>query len=129
MRKPRPEDYSSHPPHRQPDPVNMDGLVPLSAKPLPLSPSNTDAEKDSEMFASLFALMKTIGQMKATNAATFRFPPELLERLEEVEYNLRKEHKIRATKNALVVAALAYLLAEHEQQGRASILYQYLTGE
>jgi hypothetical protein len=79
--------------------------------------------------ASLLAKMKEMGRLKATNAATFRFPPDLLEKLEEIEYQLRKEHKIKATKNIIVVGALAMLLYEFEDKATESSLYQYLMGE
>lgn len=78
---------------------------------------------------SLLAKMKDTGRLKATNAATFRFPPDLLEKLEEVEYQLRKHHKIKATKNIILVGALAMLLYEFEENHTESTLYQYLAGE
>lgn len=79
--------------------------------------------------ASLLAKMRDLGRLKATNAATFRFPPDLLEKLEEIEYRLRKDHKIKATKNIIVVGALAMLLCEFEENATESSLYQFLSQE
>lgn len=79
--------------------------------------------------ASLLVKMKDLGRLKATNAATFRFPPDLLEKLEEIEYRLRKDHKIKATKNIIVVGALAMLLCEFEEKAAESSLYQFLSQE
>jgi hypothetical protein len=79
--------------------------------------------------ASLLAKMRGLGRLKATNAATFRFPPDLLEKLEEIEYRLRKDHKIKATKNIIVVGALAMLLCEFEENATESSLYQFLSQE
>lgn len=141
MRKPRPEDYSSHIPQRQPDQVNTAGLIPLAPKPNPAFPLSGKSHTSPEMPASLqasniaskqtslLAAVRAIGDLKATNAATFRFPPDLLDKLEEVEYRLRKNHKIKVTKNALIVGSLAFLLLEYEEKDIESVLYQYLLGE
>jgi len=101
------------------------------------SPTSSDESKQASLQASnvaskqanLLAKMKEMGRLKATNAATFRFPPDLLEKLEEIEYQLRKEHKIKATKNVIVVGALAMLLYEFEDKATESNLYRYLMGE
>jgi hypothetical protein len=102
-----------------------------------ISPTASDESKQASLQASnvaskqanLLAKMKEMGRLKATNAATFRFPPDLLEKLEEIEYQLRKEHKIKATKNIIVVGALAMLLYEFEDKATESNLYRYLMGE
>lgn len=120
-------------PKQQLDPGAAIVSTPISAKLEAFAPSKSEMKTKSEMqaslFASLLAQIRTIGQVKATNAATFRFPPELLEQLEEIEYGLRKTYKIKTTKNALVVAALALLLLEYEEKGTESALYQCLISE
>jgi hypothetical protein len=73
--------------------------------------------------------MRQLGRLKATNAATFRFPPDLLEKLAEIEYQLHKSHKIKTTKNMIVVGALALLLYEFEGKATESNLYQFLIRE
>jgi hypothetical protein len=62
--------------------------------------------------------------LKASNTVSFRYPDTLLEWLEESLYRLKKEYGQKLTKNAILVAALAFALWDLEQNGRASFLYQ-----
>src|SRR5258706_13495562 len=45
--------------------------------------------KQVSKLASKQAYLQSILELKATNTATFRFPPELLDKLEEVHYSTR----------------------------------------
>jgi len=76
--------------------------------------------------ASLLAKLQELRHLKASNAATFRFPLEILEKLEEIEFHIRKTYKIKVTKNTIVVAALALLLFEFDDHQLDSSLYKYL---
>jgi hypothetical protein len=104
-------------------------LAPLDTPQNESKHANLQASNIANKQASLLAKMKDLGRLKATNAATFRFPPELLEKLEEIEYRLRKDHKIKATKNIILVGALAMLLCEFEEKATHSSLYQFLSQE
>lgn len=76
--------------------------------------------------ASLLAKLQELRHLKASNAATFRFPLEILEKLEEIEFHIRKTYKIKVTKNTIVVTALALLLFEFDDHQLDSSLYKYL---
>ena len=67
--------------------------------------------------------------LKASNTVSFRYPTPLLEFLEEIQYKMKKKHSRKITKNAILVAALAYALWDFEQNGKASFLYQQLIDE
>lgn len=82
--------------------------------------------KQASKQASLLAKLQELRHLKASNAATFRFPLEILEKLEEIEFHIRKTYKIKVTKNTIVVAALALLLFEFDDHQLDSSLYKYL---
>ncbi|MCB9423174.1 MAG: hypothetical protein H6667_25475 [Ardenticatenaceae bacterium] len=63
---------------------------------------------------------------KATNGYTFRYPPQLLEMLEDLLPAVRKRHQVKLTKNAIAVAAIVFLLSDYETFGEESVLYQLL---
>ena len=75
---------------------------------------------------SLQASMQAVLAQKATNAATFRYPAELLEDLEDAVHTIRKRHRRKLTKNEIAVAALLFLLRDFENCDRESVLYQLL---
>ena len=63
---------------------------------------------------------------KVDDIATFRYPVDLLEKLEDVIHQVRKQHHRKVTKQAVAVAALAFLLTDFEEYGEESVLYQLL---
>jgi hypothetical protein len=63
---------------------------------------------------------------KATNSFAFRYPPEVLEKLEDVLHEIKKQHRRKLTKNVVAVAAMAFLLSDFEANGEESVLYQLL---
>ena len=63
---------------------------------------------------------------KVDDIATFRYPVDLLEKLEDVIHQVRKEHQRKVTKQAVAVAALAFLLTDFETFGEESMLYRLL---
>ena len=67
--------------------------------------------------------------LKASNMVSFRYPDTLIAWLEESLYQLKKQYGKKLTKNALLVAALAYVLWDLEQNGQESFLYQQFIWE
>ena len=72
------------------------------------------------------ATMRALLNEKATKAATFRYPLELLEKLEDALHTARKGYRHKLTKNEVAVTALLFLLLDFETYGRESVLYQVL---
>ncbi len=70
--------------------------------------------------------MRAFLHIKASDGFSFRYPPELLELLDDTLYHIRKTHKVKVTKNSVAVAALTYLLSEFEADGENSILYHWI---
>lgn len=64
--------------------------------------------------------------LKAAHTVSFRYPAELLERLEEMQYKMKKQYGMKVTKNAILVAALAHIIWDFEQHGEASFLCRQL---
>ena len=63
---------------------------------------------------------------KATKLGGFRSPVSLLEFLDDTMYKIKKNHKIRVTKNSIIVLALAKILIDYEENGVKSHLYKEL---
>jgi hypothetical protein len=64
---------------------------------------------------------------KGTQKTTVRLPDELLNKLDETLYTIRRQHHTRLSMNAVFVAALASFCAEFAAQGTESPLYKLLT--
>jgi hypothetical protein len=124
---------SPFPPSAPPVSEPATDVLPMEElQPPPLQESkqaSLQASNIASKQATLLAKMREQGQLKATNAATFRFPPDLLEKLAEIEYQLHKSYKMKTTKNMIVVGALALLLLEFEENAMESNLYQFLRHE
>ena len=84
--------------------------------------ASLQASKQTSLQGSMQAML---GE-KAINAATFRYPAELLEDLEDTLHVIRKKHRRKLTKNEIAVAALLFLLSDFETYGQESVLYQLL---
>ena len=72
------------------------------------------------------AIMHAYLNEKVDDIATFRYPVDLLEKLEDVIHQVRKDHHRKVTKQAVAVAALAFLLTDFETFGEESMLYRLL---
>ena len=75
---------------------------------------------------SMHAYMRAIIEDKATNSFAFRYPPDVLNKLEETIHQVWGKHKIKLTKNSIAVMAMAYLLWDFEENGKESILFKML---
>ncbi len=80
------------------------------------------ASKHVDLHDQMLALLAE----KATNGYTFRYPPQLLEMLEDLLPAIRKRHQVKLTKNAIAVAAIVFLLSDYETFSEESVLYQLL---
>ena len=74
---------------------------------------------------SLHDYMQSFTRQKPSALATFRLSPNLLEKLDEVQYEAKKRHKIKLTKYLLVTVALGILFWDYEQKGKESHLYRW----
>ena len=75
---------------------------------------------------SMQVYMRAIIEDKATNSFTFRYPPEVLNKLEEIIHQVWGKHSVKLTKNSIAVTGLGYLLWDFEENGNESILYKLL---
>ena len=84
-----------------------------------------ERQKDRQTGGGLSSIAQAL-RMKATVHTTFRYPQDLLDSLEEVQYQLRRRYKKKITKNAILVAALAHFLWNFEASGKESGLFKGL---
>ncbi|MCA9923704.1 MAG: hypothetical protein KC421_15100, partial [Anaerolineales bacterium] len=70
--------------------------------------------------------IQTFLSQKAGDTVTFRLPPELMDKFEEIEARIRIEHKTKLKRYEMVVTALAFLFWDFEQNGEAGELCQLL---
>ena len=105
---------------------------PASNNEITKKPSKPHEEKKvhasvhARKHVSMQAYMRAIIEDKATNSFTFRYPPEVLNKLEEIIHQVWGKHKVKLTKNSMAVTGLAYLLWDFEENGKVSILYKLL---
>ena len=72
--------------------------------------------------------------MKSTDTTSFRYPEDLIDQLDEVQYKtktlikkrLGKAAAKKVTKNAILVTALGFILWDLIENGEKSILYKQL---
>ncbi len=87
---------------------------------------NKQSSKQTNKSTSKHVYMQTFLAEKASDTVTFRLPPPLMEKFEEVQSLITIEHKKRLKRYEVVVAALAFLFWDFEQNGEKSELYQRL---
>lgn len=88
--------------------------------------ANKETNIKTSKHESMQAILQAYLNEKVDGIATFRYPVELLEKLEDVSHQVRKEHHRKVTKQAVAVAALAFLLTDFETFGEESMLYKML---
>lgn len=95
--------------------------------------ANKHVAKQISKRTSLQVTMHTYIQQylneKATQGFTFRYPPQLLEELEDVIYEIRKKHHQKLPKNMIAVLALAFVMKDYVENGEDSILYRALLAQ
>ena len=88
--------------------------------------ANKQTSLQTRKHASMQANVQAYLSEKVDDIATYRYPVDLLEKLEDVIHQARKQHHRKVTKQAVAVAALAFLLTDFEEYGEESVLYQLL---
>jgi hypothetical protein len=113
-------------PEKTPDP-NMHSTEKQEVESIHASmQANKLASKLASKHVDLHDHMLTLLEEKATYGYTFRYPPQLLEMLEDLLPTIRQRHQVKLTKNAIAVAAIVFLLSDYETFGEESVLYQLL---
>ena len=87
-----------------------------------------ERQKDRKTDFALPSISRTL-EMKAAVHTTFRYPQDLLDKLDEAQYQVWRRYKKKITKNAILVAALAYFLGHFEAKGKESELHKELIEE
>jgi len=87
---------------------------------------NLQTSKQTSLQTNMQASMQSLLNEKATKPATYRYPLDLLERLDDALHMVRKDYRRKLTKNEIAVAALLFLLVDFETYGQESVLYQLL---
>ena len=86
------------------------------------------ARKQTSTQASVHVTMRAyldkILSERATHGFTFRYPPELLDQLEDLLYAVKKKHKTKLPKNAVAVMSLAYILKDYLENGDESVFHR-----
>ena len=74
-------------------------------------------------------LLAAVLSVKPAEMISFNYPSGLLQKLDETLFRLKmltSRRRKRATKTAVLITSLTYLLWEYEQHGKESILYTSL---
>ncbi len=71
-------------------------------------------------------LLESYLKEKAVQLGGFRYPPSLIELIDDTLYHVKKDHKVKLTKNSIAVLGIANLLKEYEKKGTSSLLYKLL---
>ncbi len=119
------------PKQEQPSPKTATTSTKKKSKKARLQESKITSMKESKKARlparkqeSLLADIQPYLDLRASNTVSFRYPDVLLDWLEESLYRFKKEQGTKLTKTAVLVAALAYVLWDLEQNGKESFLYQ-----
>jgi hypothetical protein len=144
MKEPRVEDFDPERAKKLPD-MGMESLprieksIPISSAPPPASQAEEQQEKAQDFKKASFQernqefkkerfldFLKPFLGMRSAGMVSFRYPQDLMDAMAEAQYQIRKRYKVKLTKNAILVAALAYMLWDFEQNGEESLLYTHM---
>ena len=76
------------------------------------------------MYTGKHVYIKKCLAFKPVATTTFRLPPEILAKFDEVYYLIKSRYKSKAKRYAIVIAALALLFWDFETHGKDSDLYK-----
>jgi hypothetical protein len=149
MRNPRPENFDPKVRKRQPDTVNMTGVVPLETPSSPPAKSSTppltEPPEDTSVVSRYRGSMvsskhETTIFNAQTNpiewvrkavkefgkeAATHRFTQAEKRAIAEVVFTYRNQG-VRTSENELARIAINYLICDYQLNGQSSVLHQVL---
>ena len=118
------------PPKKQPDPVNSPADLP--EKPTakenlqPDKLTNLQPDKQASLQTSKLTNLQTYMaeylDEKATGVGSFRMSVTLLDKIDDVQYLLKKRFNIRLDKKQIVALALAFTFWDLERKGKKSRL-------
>lgn len=91
--------------------------------------TSTHVRKQTSKHVTMRAYLEKLLTERASHSFTFRYPPDLLEELEDVVYEIKKKHRKRLPKNVVAVLALAYILKDYVENGDESVFYKILIGK
>ncbi len=92
--------------------------------------ARTPPSKNMAFLSSKNARMQdfigTLLALKNTKNTNFRYPPELLEKIDDLEYEVKKRTGKKLKTTDILVCAVGYLIWDYEQHGADSILERNL---
>jgi hypothetical protein len=141
MRTPRPEDFDPKFRDQKVDEIDLSNVVPLLPKQeIKLEVDNVrkrtsgqvhksasgQADKQTSGRLSLPDFLKLHLENKGAAKETFRLPPELIEVVDMLPFQIKMAHKVKTSKKSIVALALAYVIWDYEKNGEESLLYKNL---
>jgi hypothetical protein len=94
----------------------------------PVSESKNERLKEGKK-VRLITFLQTHLQAKADGVASFRYPQSVVDLLEDVVNDVWQRHRKKVTKTSVIVAAIASLVWDFEENGETSTLYRALVKE
>ncbi len=90
--------------------------------------SKLASKKTSKIASKQVIKQTTAGEflkMKPIQSGGFRYPPALLENIDDFVYQIKKEHKVKITKNSLAVLGISDLLEEYSKKGNPALYINF----
>jgi hypothetical protein len=78
---------------------------------------------------SIHEYIQTFLETRSTNKTTLRYPPTLMEELDEVIYQIKKTYKQTLSKNEVFVLGLAYVMCDFKRNASRSLVFKELIKE
>ncbi len=63
---------------------------------------------------------------KGAAKETFRLPPELIDLIDNLPFQIKMTHQVKISKKSLVALALSYIVWDYEKNGKESLLFKHL---
>lgn len=87
-----------------------------------------ERKKESKIARNLAGVAGYL-QSRSLVTTSFRYPQELIDKLEDVQHRIRKGSGKKITKNSILIVALAHVLQDYEERGAESVLAKNVTEE
>ncbi|MBZ0317879.1 MAG: hypothetical protein K8L91_15770 [Anaerolineae bacterium] len=98
----------------------------LQASKIARTPPSKNMAFLSSKNARMQDFIGTLLALKNTKNTNFRYPPELLEKIDDLEYEVKKRTGKKLKTTDVLVCAVGYLIWDYEQHGTDSILERNL---